>query len=114
MPVVTVLDELDEKALVRILSEPKNSIVRQYAKFFDMEGVELEFTSGALDAVAKTAISKGLGARGLRSVMESVMLDLMYEIPERENISKCLIDEECIIGKGSPVFVFGKNDEETA
>ena len=114
IPVVSVLDPLDEEALVKILTEPKNALTRQYQKFFEMEKVDLEFTPESLRLVAKKAMEKGLGARGLRSIMESLMLDLMYDLPEMEGLSRCVIDEKTVDGQGAPEFIYDKKEEESA
>jgi ATP-dependent Clp protease ATP-binding subunit ClpX len=114
MPVISVLDPLDEEALVKILTEPKNALTRQYHKFFEMEKVELEFKPESLRLVARKAMEKGLGARGLRSIMESVMLNLMYDLPEMEGLSRCIIDEKAVEGKSEPQFIYAEKEEESA
>ncbi len=91
LPVIVTLEELDEEALVKILTEPKNALVKQYKELFKMDGVELEFEEEALKAIAQKAIARKTGARGLRSIIEETLLDIMYEIPSRDNIEKCLI-----------------------
>ncbi len=91
LPVVVALDALDEDALVRILVEPKNALVKQFQKFFEMDGVELEFTEEALRAIARKAMDRKTGARGLRSIIESLLLDIMYELPSRDDVQKCVI-----------------------
>ena len=102
VPVVVSLDALDEDALVRILQEPKNSLVKQYKALMDMDGVDLEFEPDALREVAKTAMERKTGARGLRSVIEKTMMDVMYEAPSNENMKKCVITKEAVTGKGRP------------
>ena len=92
LPLVTTLDSLDEDALLRILVEPKNAIVKQYQKFFEMEGIELVITEGALREVAKRAMARRIGARGLRAILENTMLELMYEVPSQENVEKVIVD----------------------
>ena len=92
LPIVATLDPLEEEALVRILVEPKNSLVKQYKKLFHLDGVELNFTVEAMKAIAKQAMERKTGARGLRSIIESLMLDLMFEIPSRPGLKKCIID----------------------
>ena len=92
LPLVTTLDSLDEDALLRILVEPKNAIVKQYQKFFEMEGIELEITEGALREVAKRAMARRIGARGLRAILENTMLELMYEVPSQKNVEKVIVD----------------------
>jgi ATP-dependent Clp protease ATP-binding subunit ClpX len=106
LPVVGVLDSLDESALVSILTEPKNAITRQYQKFFDMEGVKLDFTEDSLRAIAQQAIKRGTGARGLRAVLEEAMLDVMYEIPSRADVIGCTISRECIVGGAPPLLTY--------
>ena len=97
VPITVSLDALDQKALVRILKEPKNSLVKQYAKLFELDGVGLEFTDEAIESIADKALERKTGARGLRAIMESVMLDLMYRIPSDESISKCVIDKDLVL-----------------
>src|SRR5881409_3120990 len=99
LPVVATLEELDEVALVRILKEPKNALTRQYQKLFEMEGVHLRFTDGALAAIAREALKRKSGARGLRAIMENIMLDVMYDIPSQPNIKEVLISEEVVTNK---------------
>ncbi|HOJ57008.1 MAG TPA: ATP-dependent Clp protease ATP-binding subunit ClpX [Bacillota bacterium] len=118
LPVVVVLDALDEDALVRILTEPRNALAKQFKKMFELDGVELEITDEALKAVARKAIALNTGARGLRSIMERTMLDIMYEIPSRQDVKKVLVTEETINEKAKPQVVFHdrkvKKREETA
>ncbi len=102
LPVIAVMDELDEDDLVRILQEPKNSLVRQYQKLFKFEKVSLEFSDEALRAIARKAVERKTGARGLRTILETVMLDVMYEIPSQDNISEVLIDEDVITQGKAP------------
>lgn len=106
LPMIATLDELDEEALVRILTEPKNSLVRQYEKLFEMEGVELEFRPGALEAVAKLAMERKTGARGLRSIMEGALLHIMYQIPSEEHVTKVVIEEGVINGTSEPLIIY--------
>lgn len=106
LPMIATLDELDEEALVRILTEPKNSLVRQYEKLFEMEDVELEFRPGALEAVAKLAMQRKTGARGLRSIMEGALLNIMYRVPSEENVSKVVIEESVINGTSEPLIIY--------
>ncbi len=108
VPVIVSLHELDEEALVRILGEPKNALVKQYQKLFELDGVEIEFEEEALKAVAKMAIDRKTGARGLRSILESVMLDVMYEIPSRQDIDKCIITRETVEKKILPTLVLSE------
>ena len=97
LPVITTLDDLDESTLIRILMEPKDSIIKQYKKLFELENVTLKFTDGALRAVAKLSMERKSGARGLRSIMENTMLEIMYEIPSQREIKECVINEEVVI-----------------
>jgi len=106
LPVIGTLDSLDEDSLVRILTEPKNAITRQYQKFFDMEGVKLDFTEDSLRAISQSAIKRGTGARGLRAVLEEAMLDVMYEIPSRADVIGCTISRECIVGGAPPLLTY--------
>jgi ATP-dependent Clp protease ATP-binding subunit ClpX len=106
LPMIATLNELDEEALVRILKEPKNALTRQYAKLFEMEAVEIQFRSDALQAIAKKAQERKTGARGLRSIMESVLLETMYKIPSEKNVTKVIIDEAVIKGESEPLLVY--------
>ncbi len=108
LPVIAVLDELDEPALVRILTEPKNSLIRQYQKLLSFDNVRLRFTDGALAAIAKRAIQRKTGARGLRAILEEVMLDVMYEIPSQKSVRECLINEDTILKKERPILIYEK------
>jgi ATP-dependent Clp protease ATP-binding subunit ClpX len=106
LPVVATLKELEEPALVQILTEPKNALIKQYQKLFSMEDVELEVRSGALSAIAKKALERKTGARGLRSILEHVLLDTMYELPGMENVEKVVIDENMINGDTPPLLIY--------
>ena len=106
LPVVATLEELDEKALVQILTEPKNALIRQYQKLFAMEGVELEFRDSAIDEIAKKALQRKTGARGLRSIMEHALLDIMFELPSLKDVSKVVVDEEVVKGKSKPLLIY--------
>jgi len=119
LPVISTLEPLDEDALVRILSEPKNALVKQYQKLLDMDNVALEFDAEALDAIAKEAIKRNTGARGLRAIIESIMLDVMFEVPSRSDISTCKVTKETVQNKLSPVLTTkdgqaAKKKEESA
>ncbi|RED15697.1 ATP-dependent Clp protease ATP-binding subunit ClpX [Parasphingopyxis lamellibrachiae] len=114
LPVIATLDDLDEDALIKILSEPKNALVKQYAKLFDMEDVKLEFTDDALVAIAKKAIERKTGARGLRSILEGILLDSMFDLPTLENVTEVVIDKDVVEGRKEPVRVFAKAEEKTA
>lgn len=113
LPVIATLEELGEEDLVRILREPKNALTRQYQKLFDMEGVHLKFTDGALLAIAREALTRKSGARGLRAILENVMLDVMYEIPSQPSIKEVLISEE-VVTKGEQPIVLYQKAAETA
>lgn len=106
IPVIVPLSDLDKEALVRIISEPKNSLVKQYIKLFDMDGVKLEFEDEALEAVAAKALERNTGARGLRSIMEEIMVELMYEIPSVENLDKVIITADCVNEKANPKMIY--------
>ncbi len=106
LPVIATLEELDEEALVRILREPRNALVKQYQKLIEMEGVRLHFTDGALTAIAREALKRHSGARGLRAIMEQAMLDIMYEIPSLKNVRECLINEDVILKHEKPILIF--------
>ncbi len=105
LPVITNVHNLDKQALVDILTQPKNALVKQYHKFFEFDGVELEFSDDALEAIADQAILRGTGARGLRAIMEEVLLNTMYELPSRQDVTKCLIDGEVVRSKVNPTLV---------
>jgi ATP-dependent Clp protease ATP-binding subunit ClpX len=113
LPMIATLDELDLDALVRIIKEPKNSLTKQYSKLFEMEGVEIQFRDDALRAVARKAKERKTGARGLRSIMEAVLLDTMYKIPSLEAVSKVIIDESVIQGESEPLLMY-ENAEPTS
>jgi ATP-dependent Clp protease ATP-binding subunit ClpX len=106
LPIVSTLDELDEDALVRILCEPKNALVKQYQKLFEMENVTLKFTDGALVAVAKEALKRKTGARGLRSILENAMLDVMYDIPSQDRVREVVINEDVIFKGTQPIIIY--------
>ena len=110
LPVVATLEELDEGALVQILTEPKNALTKQYEKLFDMEGSEIEFRDDALRAVARKAMARKTGARGLRTILEQVLLDTMYDLPSMENVRKVVIDENVIVGDAKPYMIIDAQD----
>ena len=112
VPVVVSLNALDEEALIRILKEPKNSLVRQYRKLFELDGVDLDFQDDALKLIAEKSMERKTGARGLRSIMEETMMDLMYEIPSDQRIQKCVITKESVEGTADPEIVYGENAEQ--
>jgi len=106
LPVVATLDELTESTLIRILKEPKNALVKQFQRLFEMEGVNLRFTDSALLAAAKEALKRKSGARGLRAVLETAMLDIMYDLPSLENVKECVIGEDVILNKEEPILLY--------
>ena len=110
LPVIATLEELDVDALVKILTEPKNSLTKQYSKLFEMEGVEVDFREDGLRAVAEKAMERKTGARGLRSILEGILLDSMYNIPSRDDVSKVVIDESVIRGDSEPLLVYQNNE----
>ena len=115
LPVMVALDPLDETALVRILSEPKNALVKQYQRLMELDGIELDFTPEALTAIAEQALERKSGARGLRAIIEHVMMDTMFDLPSRTDVAKCVITEDAVKGKAKPILIEGipslpKND----
>ncbi len=114
LPVIATLEELDKPALMAILMEPKNSLVKQYRKLFEMEGVEIDFRDDALDAVATKAMERKTGARGLRSIMESVLLDTMFRLPSERNVAKVVVDASVIRGESLPLIVYEKQNTQKA
>lgn len=114
LPVVAVLNELDEEGLVRILSEPKNALTKQYAKLFELEGVEIDFRDRALREIALQALKRKSGARGLRSIVENTLLDLMYELPSIPGLRKVVIDENVVRGEADPLYIYEHDPKENA
>lgn len=114
LPVISTMEELTEEDLVRILQEPKNALTKQYQKLFEFEDVRLRFTEGALTAIAKEALKRKSGARGLRSVMEKAMLEVMYELPSEENVKECVISEQVILGGDYPVILYENESKKSA
>ena len=112
LPVVATLEDLDENALIRILTEPKNALVKQYQRLFEMEGVKLAFTKDALEGVAKKAIGRKTGARGLRSILEQNLLDTMFELPSLEGVSEVAINREVIEGRAKPLYIYADRPRE--
>lgn len=108
LPIVVTLDQLDEDALVNILTEPRNSLCKQYERLFEMDGVELTFERSALIEIAKRAIAKKAGARGLRAIIEEAMLDTMYELPSRDDVQKCVLTKESVLGESKPELILGE------
>ena len=114
LPVVATLDELDEGALVQILTEPKNALVKQYSRLFEMEDCDLEFRDEALHAIARKAMERKTGARGLRTIMEQVLLDTMYDLPSMDDISKVVVDETVIMGENEPYIIYEGGEKQVA
>ncbi|RRJ61576.1 ATP-dependent protease ATP-binding subunit ClpX [Paenibacillus oralis] len=112
LPVISTLEPLDEKTLVRILSEPKNALVKQYQKLLELDNVNLTFESKALEAIAREAIKRNTGARGLRAIIEGIMLDVMYEVPSRDDITDCVITEKVVVEKTAPELATKKNKKQ--
>jgi len=108
------LEDLDEEALVKILVEPKNALVKQYQKLFDMEEVELAFSEDALGAIARKAIDRKTGARGLRSILEGILLDTMFDLPSMDGVDEVHVDKDVVAGSKDPVRVYAKKDKATA
>ena len=117
LPIIVTLDALDEDALVRILTEPKNALIKQYEKLLDLDGVNLEFQSDALQAISQEALRRKTGARGLRSILEDIMLEIMYETPSQQDIAKCLVTKDTVLNKEKPLVISmerQKKKEESA
>ena len=108
MPIIATLDDLDEKSLIKILQEPKNSLIKQYKRLFEFENVELEFQDDAISEIAKKAISKKTGARGLRSILENILLKTMFELPDMEDVLKVTVDKPSVKGDSEPIITYGK------
>jgi ATP-dependent Clp protease ATP-binding subunit ClpX len=111
LPVVATLDELDEKALIRVLTEPRNALAKQYEKLLSFEKVKLKFTDGALGAIARKAYQQKTGARGLRAILEEVMLEVMYDVPSQKQIKEVVVTEEVVLGKSQPIRIFEQDKE---
>ena len=114
LPVIATLEDLDTQALVKILKEPKNALVKQYQKLFDMEDVKLSFTEDALIAVAKKGIERKTGARGLRSILENILLDTMFDLPSMDGVDEVMIDKDVVEGRKDPVRVYAEKKGESA
>ena len=114
LPVISSLEPLDENALMRILTEPKNALVKQYQKLLEMDNVALEFNQESLEAIAKEAIKRNTGARGLRAIIEAIMLDVMFEIPSRTDVTSCMVTKEVVMDKVHPTLTLkeGKDTKE--
>ena len=108
MPIIATLDDLDEQSLIKILKEPKNSLIKQYQRLFEFEEVELEFKNDAISEIAKKAISKKTGARGLRSILENILLKTMFDLPDMENVIKVTVDASTVKGASEPIITYGK------
>jgi ATP-dependent Clp protease ATP-binding subunit ClpX len=106
LPIITTIGELNEASLVKILTEPKNALVKQYQELFHIEGVDLQYTDEALQAMAKEAVTRKSGARGLRAIMEETMLDIMYELPSKQNVKECVVGEEVVLKKEEPILLY--------
>jgi ATP-dependent Clp protease ATP-binding subunit ClpX len=114
LPVIATLEELDEKALIQILTEPKNALVKQFQKLFKMEGAELEFREEALLAIAKAALKRKTGARGLRSIIEHALLDIMFDLPGMNDVTKVVVDEKAVLGEGKPLLIYANDTRQSA
>jgi len=112
LSVIATLSELNENALIRILSEPKNALVKQFKKLFEIEGVNLRFTDSALSAIAKEALKRNSGARGLRAILESCMLEIMYEIPSIKNVKECVVSEDVVLNGETPILLYEQNQKQ--
>jgi ATP-dependent Clp protease ATP-binding subunit ClpX len=112
LPVVATLEDLDEKALIEILTKPKNALVKQYQRLFEMEGAKLSFTEDAMKSVAARAIQRRTGARGLRSIMESILLGTMFDLPGLEDVEEVVVNREVAEGRASPLFIYGERPAE--
>ena len=112
LPVIATLGELSESSLIRILTEPRNALIKQFQKLFEIEGVNLRFTDAALKAIAGEAVKRKSGARGLRAIIESCMLDIMYEIPSAENVKECVVGEEVVLNQEPPILLYEQNQKK--
>jgi ATP-dependent Clp protease ATP-binding subunit ClpX len=111
LPVITTLEQLDEEALVTILTQPKNSLTKQFSKLFQMEDVELDIREDALSEIAKKAIERKTGARGLRSILESILMETMYKVPSEESLNKVVLDAAVVRGESEPLLVYEKSSK---
>ncbi|MEI8218470.1 MAG: ATP-dependent Clp protease ATP-binding subunit ClpX, partial [Elusimicrobiota bacterium] len=114
VPVISTLKSLTPADLIHILTDPKNALVKQYAKIFALEGVELSFTPEALETIAHSALQRGSGARGLRAILEDLLLDVMYDLPEKTTLKKCIVDKDAVLKKTPPKLVFETSAKESA
>jgi ATP-dependent Clp protease ATP-binding subunit ClpX len=106
LPVITPLHDLNEEALIRILTEPRNALVKQFQKLFEMVGVDLSCTAGALEAIAKETIKRKSGARGLRAIMEDCLLDIVYELPSVDKVKAFIINKDVVLHRGTPILIY--------
>jgi len=109
LPIVATLEDLDEKSLVKILNEPKNSLIKQYQELFRLEGVKLSFKDNAIKEIATKAINKKTGARGLRSILENILLKTMYDLPSQDNVEEVIVDSNAVKGQSQPIIIHSKN-----
>ena len=114
MPILATLDELDESSLVRILNEPKNSLLKQYKRLFEFENVKLIFKDGAVTQIAKKAINKKTGARGLRSIIEALLLKTMFRLPTMENVTEVIVDQSIVKNNTEPLIIYNKSKKTSA
>jgi ATP-dependent Clp protease ATP-binding subunit ClpX len=114
LPVIATLGELTEEELIQILTEPRNALIKQYRKLFELENVKLRFTEGALRAIAKEALRRKSGARGLRSIMENIMLDVMYDLPSQTDVEECVVNEEVVLNNDRPILLYHSQSRESA
>ena len=112
LPIIATLDELNTETLIRILREPKNALLKQFKTLFEIEGVNLRFTDSALSAIAAEAIKRKSGARGLRAIMETCMLDIMYDLPSTDNVKECVISEDVVMHKEDPILLFEQTKKQ--
>ena len=112
LPVLATLEDLDQDALVTILTEPKNALVKQYQRLFELEDTKLNFTDDALNAIAKRAIERKTGARGLRSILEEILLDTMFDLPGLEEVTEVVVNEEAVSSESSPLMIYAENQKE--
>ena len=114
LPVIATLEDLDEDALIKILTEPKNALVKQYQRLFEMEGVGLTFTEDALKAISQRAIQRKTGARGLRSIMEGILLETMFELPSLDGVEEVVVNGEVVDGNGKPLYIYADRKDDKA
>ncbi len=114
MPVLATLEDLDEDALITILTKPKNALVKQYQRLFELEDTELDFTEEALSSIAKKAIERKTGARGLRSILEDILLDTMFELPGMDSVEKVVVNEEAVNSDAQPLMIHADAEKESA